>query len=41
MYIVYMRDNSSIYKSGFSTWTEANDYGRLMFGPKNYEVEWE
>lgn len=41
MYTVFMKDNSSIYKSGFASWQEANNYGRLMFGPKNYEIEWE
>lgn len=39
MYTVYMKDNSTIYKSGFTSWTEANNYGRSMFGPKNYEIE--
>lgn len=39
MYTVYMRNDSTIYKSGFTSWAEANSYGRLMFGPKNYEIE--
>ena len=39
MYTVYMRDNSSVYKSGFTSWAEANSYGRAIFGPKNYEIE--
>lgn len=39
MYTVYMKDNSSVFYSGFATWEEANNYGQLMFGPKNYEIE--
>lgn len=38
MFTVYMKDNSSIFYSGFSTWEEARAYGRLMFGPKNFEI---
>ena len=39
MFIVYMKDNSTIYKSGFETWQEANRYGKSMFGPGGYEIE--
>lgn len=39
MYIVYMKGNSNIYYSGFSTWEEARYYGQLMFGPKNFKIE--
>ena len=39
MFTVYMKGDSSIFHSGFSTWEEAQNYGRLMFGPKNFEIE--
>ena len=39
MYTVYLKDNSSIFYSGFSTWEEAKVYGQIMFGPKNFEIE--
>ena len=39
MFIVYMKDNSTIYKSGFETWQEANRWGKSMFGPGGYEIE--
>ena len=39
MFAVYMKDNSGIFYSGFLTWEEAENYGRLMFGPKNFEIE--
>ena len=42
MYTVYMKGNSTIYQSGFSSWEIANAYGRAMFGPEGYEIvkEW-
>lgn len=39
MYIVFMKDNSNIFYSGFPTWEEARAYGRQMFGPGGYEIE--
>lgn len=39
MYTVYMKGNSNIFYSGFATWEDAKAYGRLMFGPKNFEIE--
>ena len=39
MFTVYMKDNSTIYKSGFTSWKEANCWGRSMFGPGGYEIE--
>lgn len=39
MFTVYMKDNSSIFYSGFSTWEEARAYGRLMFGPCGFTIE--
>ena len=41
MFTVYMRGNSTIYKTGFKTWQEANRWGRSIFGPGGYEVEQE
>lgn len=39
MFTVFMKDNSSVFRSGFFTWEEARAYGRLMFGPGGYEIE--
>ena len=39
MYTVYMKDNSNIFLSGFSTWEEAQNYGMLVLGPKNFKIE--
>lgn len=39
MFTVFMKDNSSIFYSGFPTWEEARAYGRLMFGPGGYKIE--
>ena len=39
MYTVYMKDNSTIYKTGFTSWQEANRWGKSMFGPGGYEIE--
>lgn len=39
MFTVFMKDNSSIFCTGFPTWEEARAYGRLMFGPGGYEIE--
>ena len=39
MFTVYMKDNSNIFYSGFSTWEDARVYGRLMFGPNNYVID--
>lgn len=39
MFTVYMKDNGTIYKSGFETWQEANRWGKSMFGPGGYEIE--
>ena len=41
MFTVYMKDNSTIYYSGFKTWQEANKWGKAMFGPGGYEIEQE
>ena len=41
MFTVYMKDNSNVFYSGFSTWEEARAYGRAMFGPGNFEIEME
>ena len=41
MYIVFMKDDSNIFQSGFKSWEEARAYGRLMFGPGGYEIELE
>ena len=39
MFVVYMKDNSTIYKSGFASWQEANRWGRYMFGLGGFEIE--
>ena len=39
MYTVYMKDNSSVFCSGFSTWKEAQNYGQLILGSGNFEIE--
>ena len=39
MFTVYMKDNSAIYKTGFTSWQEANYWGKSMFGPGGYEIE--
>ena len=39
MFTVYMKDNSTIYKTGFISWQEANYWGKAMFGPGGYEIE--
>ena len=41
MFTVYLKGNSNIFYSGFASWESAANYGRLMFGPKNYEIEME
>lgn len=41
MYTVYMKGNSEIYKAGFESWKDANNWGRSIFGPNNYEIEME
>ena len=41
MFIVFMKDNSSVYYSGFVTWKDARAYGQMMFGPGGYEIEME
>ena len=42
MFTVYLKDNSTIYKSNFCPWKEAEEWGNLNFGPENYEIiqEW-
>ena len=39
MFTVYLKDNSTIYESGFLSWREANYWGEFMFGPGGYEIE--
>ena len=41
MYSVYLKGDSEIYKTGFTSWTSANKWGRAMFGPGNFEIEME
>lgn len=41
MYIVYMKGNSEIYKTGFKSWESARAWGRAMFGPGNFDIEME
>lgn len=41
MFTVYMKDNSSIFYSGFATWEGAKACGQQMFGPGEYEIEQE
>lgn len=41
MYTVFMRNNSTKYKSGFPTWANANAWGRANFGPNNFDIEQE
>lgn len=41
MFIVYMKDNSNVFYSGFTTWKEARAWGWQMFGPDGYEIEQE
>ena len=39
MFTVFMKDNSSIFYSGFPTWEEAKAYGQQMFGPGGYVID--
>lgn len=39
MYTVYMKNNSTIYKSGFASYSAAKKYGQQYFGPGNFEIE--
>ena len=39
MYIVYLKGNSTIYYPGFRSWQAANNWGWIMFGPGNFEIE--
>lgn len=39
MFTVYMKDNSTIFKTGFNSWQEANRWGKMVFGPGGYDVE--
>ena len=39
MFTVYMKNNSSIYKSGFISYNAAKKYGQQYFGPGNFEIE--
>lgn len=41
MYTVFMKGDSNIFQSGFTSWQEANKYGKLWFGPGGYEIEQE
>ena len=41
MYVVYLKGNSTIYHSGFESWQAANKWGRVNFGPGNFEIEME
>ena len=39
MFTVYLKNNSTIFRSGFITWQDALHYGKVMFGPWNFEIE--
>ena len=39
MFTVYMKDNSDVFYPGFSTWNEAQKFGRAMFGPGGYVID--
>lgn len=41
MYTVFMKGDSNIFQSGFTSWQEADRYGKLWFGPGGYEIEQE
>ena len=38
-YTVYLKSDSEIYETGFTSWTAANKWGYSMFGPGNFEIE--
>ena len=41
MYTVYLKGDSTIYCSGFDSWQQANKWGKINFGPGNFEIEQE